>query len=94
MVIGREARSLGIDVVLQPFINIDRDITFAAATTPSAKTRFLNGAMGAAEIAARQAQDVMSMAKHYVAYDSEFLQHITSISRRCTKCTSRRSMPR
>src|SRR5467141_1015500 len=25
-VIGREARSLGIDVVLQPFINIDRDI--------------------------------------------------------------------
>ncbi len=27
--IGREARSLGIDVVLQPFINIDRDITFA-----------------------------------------------------------------
>ena len=28
-VIGREARSLGIDVVLQPFINIDRDITFA-----------------------------------------------------------------
>jgi beta-glucosidase len=28
-VIGREARSLGIDVMLQPFINIDRDITFA-----------------------------------------------------------------
>jgi beta-glucosidase len=28
VVIGREARSLGIDVVLQPFINIDRDITF------------------------------------------------------------------
>jgi len=27
--IGREARSLGIDVVLQTFINIDRDITFA-----------------------------------------------------------------
>ncbi len=29
IVIAREARSLGIDVVLQPFINIDRDITFA-----------------------------------------------------------------
>lgn len=29
VVIGREARSLGIDVALQPFINIDRDITFA-----------------------------------------------------------------
>jgi beta-glucosidase len=31
VVIGREARSLGIDVVLQPFVNIDRDITFARA---------------------------------------------------------------
>src|SRR6202789_1175177 len=31
VVIGREARSLGIDVVLQPFVNIDRDITFAWA---------------------------------------------------------------
>jgi beta-glucosidase len=31
VVIGREARSLGIDVVLQPFINIDRDITFVRA---------------------------------------------------------------
>ncbi len=29
VVIGREARSLGIDVVLQPFINMDRDLTFA-----------------------------------------------------------------
>ena len=38
-VIGREARSLGIDVALQPFVNIDRDITFARRTTRSAKTR-------------------------------------------------------
>ena len=28
IVIGREAKSLGIDVVLEPFINVDRDITF------------------------------------------------------------------
>ena len=27
-VIGKDARALGIDVCLQPFINIDRDITF------------------------------------------------------------------
>jgi beta-glucosidase len=29
--IGRDARSLGIDVILQPFINIDRDLTFDRA---------------------------------------------------------------
>lgn len=28
LTIAREAKSLGIDVVLEPFINIDRDVTF------------------------------------------------------------------
>jgi beta-glucosidase len=28
LVIGREARALGIDVSLQPFVNIDRDLEF------------------------------------------------------------------
>ncbi len=69
--IGREARSLGIDVVLQPFINIDRDITFARGYNTLGEDPFLNGAMGAAEIRGEQAQGVMSMAKHYVAYDSD-----------------------
>jgi len=31
VVIGREARALGIDVSLQPFINIDRDLAFKRA---------------------------------------------------------------
>jgi beta-glucosidase len=69
-VIGREARSLGIDVVLQPFINIDRDITFARAYNTFGEDPMLTGAMGAAEIRGAQAQHVMAMAKHYVAYDS------------------------
>jgi beta-glucosidase len=69
--IGREARSLGIDVVLQPFINLDRDITFARAYNTLGEDPFLDGAMGAAEIRGEQAQGVMSMAKHYVAYDSD-----------------------
>jgi beta-glucosidase len=68
--IGREARSLGIDVVLQPFINIDRDITFSRSYNTLGEDPFLNGAMGAAEIRGEQAQGVMSQAKHYVAYDS------------------------
>jgi beta-glucosidase len=69
-VIGREARSLGIDVVLQPFINIDRDITFARAYNTFGEDPMLSGAMGAAEIRGSQAQGVMAMAKHYVGYDS------------------------
>jgi beta-glucosidase len=69
--IGREARSLGIDVVLQPFINIDRDITFTRSYNTLGEDPFLNGAMGAAEIRGEQAQGVMSQAKHFVAYDSD-----------------------
>ncbi len=69
--IGREARSLGIDVVLQPFINIDRDITFARSYNTLGEDPFLNGAMGAAEVRGEQGQGVMSMAKHFVAYDSD-----------------------
>lgn len=70
-VIGREARSLGIDVVLQPFINIDRDITFARAYNTFGEDPMLTGAMGAAEIRGAQAQGVMAQAKHYVGYDSD-----------------------
>ncbi len=71
VVIGREARSLGIDVVLQPFINIDRDITFGRGYNTFGEDPFLTGAMGAAEIRGVQAQDVMAQAKHYVAYDTD-----------------------
>jgi beta-glucosidase len=69
--IGREARSLGIDVVLQPFINIDRDITFARAYNTLGEDPFLTGVLGAAEIRGEQAQGVMSQAKHYVGYDTD-----------------------
>ncbi len=71
VVIGREARSLGIDVVLQPFINIDRDITFARAYNTFGEDPMLTGAMGAAEIRGIQAQDIMSQAKHYIGYDTD-----------------------
>jgi beta-glucosidase len=70
VVIGREARSLGIDVVLQPFVNIDRDITFARAYNTFGEDPMLTGVMGAAEIRGSQSQGVMSQVKHYVGYDS------------------------
>jgi beta-glucosidase len=71
VVIGREARSLGIDVVLQPFINIDRDITFARGYNTFGEDPYLTGVMGAAEVRGAQSQDVMSQAKHYVGYDTD-----------------------
>jgi beta-glucosidase len=70
VVIGREARALGIDVVLQPFINMDRDLTFARAYNTLGEDPFLSGEMGAAEIRGEQGQGVMSQAKHYIGYDS------------------------
>jgi len=70
-VIGREARSHGITVALQPFINIDRDLNYGRGYNTFGEDPFLTGEMGAAEITGIQAQGVMSQAKHYVAYDTD-----------------------
>jgi len=69
-VIGRQARSLGIDVALQPFVNLDRDITFTRGYNTFGEDPVLTGALGAAEIRGVQSQDVMAEAKHYIGYDS------------------------
>ena len=70
-VIAREAKSLGIDVVLEPFINIDRDITFARGYNTEGEDPVLTGIIGAGLIQGIQSQGVMSQAKHYIAYDTD-----------------------
>lgn len=70
VVIGREARALGIDVALQPFVNIDRDLEFGRGYNTFGEDPYLTGQIGAAEIKGIQAQHVMAQVKHYVAYDS------------------------
>jgi beta-glucosidase len=70
-VIAREAKSLGIDVVLQPFINIDRDITFARSYNAEGEDPVLTGIIGASLISGIQSQGVMSQAKHFVGYDTD-----------------------
>lgn len=70
VVIAREAKSLGIDVVLEPFINIDRDITFDRGYNTYGEDPVLTGLIGAGLIKGIQGQGVMSQAKHYVAYDT------------------------
>ncbi|MFZ0662823.1 MAG: glycoside hydrolase family 3 N-terminal domain-containing protein [Acidobacteriaceae bacterium] len=70
LVIGREARALGIDVSLQPFVNIDRDLEFARGYNTFGEDPYLTSVMGAEEIKGIQSQHVMAMVKHYIAYDS------------------------
>ena len=71
LVIGREARALGIDVALQPFVNIDRDLEFGRGYNTFGEDPFLTAVMGAAEIKGIQSQHVMAQVKHYVGYDSD-----------------------
>jgi beta-glucosidase len=70
LVIGREDRALGIDVSLQPFVNIDRDLQFSRGYNTFGEDPFLSGEMGAAEIKGIQSQHVMAQVKHFVGYDS------------------------
>jgi beta-glucosidase len=70
-VVAREAKSLGIDVVLEPFINIDRDITFARGYNTYGEDPVLTGLMGAGFIRGVQGEGVMAQAKHYVGYDTD-----------------------
>jgi beta-glucosidase len=70
VVIGRDARALGIDVSLQPFINIDRDLTMRRLYNTFGEDPLLTGAMGAATIRGIQSQGVMAMAKHFIAFDT------------------------
>src|SRR5580700_7266883 len=71
VVIGREARALGIDVALQPFVNIDRDLEFGRGYNTFGEDPFLTSQMGVAEIKGIQSQHVMAQVKHYVGYDSD-----------------------
>src|SRR5579871_1234278 len=71
LVIGREDRALGIDVSLQPFVNIDRDLQFGRGYNTFGEDPFLTSVMGAAEIKGIQSQHVMAQVKHFVGYDSD-----------------------
>ncbi|MDE3199293.1 MAG: glycoside hydrolase family 3 C-terminal domain-containing protein [Acidobacteriota bacterium] len=70
LVIGREDRALGIDVSLQPFVNIDRDLEFGRGYNTFGEDPFLTSEMGVGEVKGIQSQHVMAQIKHYVGYDS------------------------
>lgn len=70
LVIGREARALGIDISLQPFVNLDRDLAFKRAFNTFGEDPLLTSQMGAAEIRGIQSQHVMAMVKHFIGFDT------------------------
>jgi beta-glucosidase len=69
IVIGRDAKALGQDVVLEPFVNIVRDFTFGRAHNTFGEDPYLSGQIAAAQIQGTQGEGIMSQIKHYVAYD-------------------------
>ncbi len=69
VVIGLNARALGQQIALQPFINIHRDQTFNRAYNTYGEDPLLTGQIGAAVVRGIQAQGVMAQAKHFIGYD-------------------------
>jgi beta-glucosidase len=69
IVIARDAKAMGQDVVLQPFVNITRDFTFSRGHNTFGEDPYLSGQMAAAQIAGTQGEGIMSQIKHFVAYD-------------------------
>ncbi len=68
-IIGRDARALGVDVILQPYINLYRDPTFERAYNTLGEDPVLTGTLAAQFVAAAQEEGVMAQAKHFVAYE-------------------------
>lgn len=68
-VIGRDAKALGQDVVLEPFVNMDRDTSGSRNFNTFGEDPLLTGQTGAAEITGIQSQGTMAQVKHYIAYD-------------------------
>ena len=69
IVIARDAKALGQDVVLQPFVNLVRDFNFGRAHNTFGEDPFLSGQIAAAQIAGTQGEGIMSQVKHYIGYD-------------------------
>jgi beta-glucosidase len=69
VVMAREARALGQDVLLAPHVNIVRDPLFRRNHTTLGEDPLLTARLGAAEIAGIQSQGVMAQVKHLAGYN-------------------------
>lgn len=71
VVIGRQARALGIDVALEPYINLDRDLSVGRAYMTFGEDSLLTSEIGAELIGGIQSQGVMAQAKHFIGFDND-----------------------
>jgi beta-glucosidase len=69
VVMGRDAKALGQDILLAPYINIVRDPLFRRNHTTLGEDPLLNARMGVAEVLGIQSQGVMAQVKHLAAYN-------------------------
>ena len=69
VVIGRDGRALGLDILEEPFVNVARDFTFVRSYNTYGEDPLLSGEIGAQVVTGMQSQGVRSEIKHYVAYD-------------------------
>ncbi len=68
--IGRDARLLGEDVVLEPFVNLWRDLNYMRGSNTYGEDPYLSGQIGVGMVKGIQSQNVMAQVKHYISNDA------------------------
>jgi beta-glucosidase len=79
VLLGREARALGVDVLNGPQLDVARNPLWGRNSTSLGEDPLLAGVLGAAQIEGIQAQGVLATPKHYFAYTQR--QYVRSSTR-------------
>ncbi|MEV0093849.1 glycoside hydrolase family 3 C-terminal domain-containing protein [Streptomyces sp. NPDC050738] len=66
-VMGREGRTLGMDVLLAPQIELSRTPLFSRNKDQASEDPYLNALIGVAQVEGVQAQGMLAQAKHFLA---------------------------
>ncbi|MGB9486810.1 MAG: glycoside hydrolase family 3 C-terminal domain-containing protein [Terriglobia bacterium] len=69
VLMGREAKALGEDVLLAPHVNIVRDPLFRRNHTSLSEDQYLNAQLASSEIAGIQSEGIMAQVKHLAGYN-------------------------
>ncbi|HKU17221.1 MAG TPA: glycoside hydrolase family 3 C-terminal domain-containing protein [Steroidobacteraceae bacterium] len=79
VVLGREARALGLDVLNGPQVDVARNLLWGRNSTSLGEDPLLAGRLGAAQVEGIQTQGVLATAKHYFPYSQR--EHVRSSTR-------------